>query len=231
MKKEQKTASGRELWKLLREAKSIRPQIALACVLSLILVGCVLAIPKLMGSLTQALIDYFPIRSTAGYRVTDVLLPGVLLLGAVYALRALVSYLKMLLLNKAVSRYFTCNLRIMISDKIQRLPVSFVDHTPVGDVLSRMTDDVSRIGNSLHTVIDTVMGGFLQLIAIAVMLFVENWALALVVIVFVLSGSVLLTLCGLAWCLMIYMWGVVCPKWWKMFWVSNLRILAHFNCL
>ena len=57
MKKEQKTASGRELWKLLREAKSIRPQIALACVLSLILVGCVLAIPKLMGSLTQALID------------------------------------------------------------------------------------------------------------------------------------------------------------------------------
>ena len=185
MKKEQKTASGRELWKLLREAKSIRPQIALACVLSLILVGCVLAIPKLMGSLTQALIDYFPIRSTAGYRVTDVLLPGVLLLGAVYALRALVSYLKMLLLNKAVSRYFTCNLRIMISDKIQRLPVSFVDHTPVGDVLSRMTDDVSRIGNSLHTVIDTVMGGFLQLAAIAVMLFVENWALALVVIVFV----------------------------------------------
>ena len=54
MKKEQKTASGRELWKLLREAKSIRPQIALACLLSLILVGCVLVIPKLMGTLTQA---------------------------------------------------------------------------------------------------------------------------------------------------------------------------------
>ena len=153
--------------------------------LSLILVGCVLAIPKLMGGLTQALIDYFPIREAAGYLVTDVLLPGILTLGAVYALRALVSYLKMLLLNKAVSRYFTCNLRIMISDKIQRLPVSFVDRTPVGDVLARMTDDVSRIGNSLHTVIDTVMGGFLQLAAIAVMLFLENWLLALVVIVFV----------------------------------------------
>ncbi len=185
MKQNKKTSSGRELWTLLRGAKSIRPQIALACLLSLILVGCVLVIPKLMGTLTQALIDYFPIRETAGYRVTQVLLPGILLLGAVYALRALVQYLKMLLLNKAVSRYFTCNLRIMISDKIQRLPVSFVDRTPVGDVLSRMTDDVSRIGNSLHTVIDTVMGGFLQLIAIAVMLFVENWALALVVIVFV----------------------------------------------
>lgn len=52
-----------------------------------------------------------------------------------------------------------------------------------------------------------------------------------VAIVLVLSGSVLWTLCGLAWCLMLYMWGVVCPKWWKMFWVSNLRFLAHFKCL
>ena len=42
-------------------------------------------------------------------RISPVLLPGVLLLGAVYALRALVIYLKMLLLNKAVSRYFTSN--------------------------------------------------------------------------------------------------------------------------
>lgn len=53
----------------------------------------------------------------------------------------------------------------------------------------------------------------------------------LVAIVFVLSGSIIWTLCGLAWCLMLYMWGVACPKWWKMFWVSNLRILAYFNCL
>lgn len=185
MKNVKKSADGHELWTLLREAKSIRPQIILACVLSLILVGCVLVIPTLMGDLTQELIDYFDIRQTVDYPVTKVLLPGLLTLGAFYALKALVSYLKMLLLNKAVSRYFTCNLRIMISDKVQRLPVSFVDHTPVGDVIARMTNDVSKIGNSLHTVIDTVMGGILQIVAIAVMLFLENWLLALVVIVFV----------------------------------------------
>lgn len=67
------------------------------------------------------------------------------------------------------------------------------------------------------------------------MKFIFNYlvcSLALLVsIVFVLSGSLIWTLCGLAWCLMLYMWGAVCPKWWKMFWVSNLRILAHFNCL
>lgn len=185
MKKEKKKGDNRALWTLLKQAKSIRPQLLLGCFLSVIMVGCALAIPKLMGGLTQQLIDYFPIRYSAGYLVTQVLLPGLVALGAVYAVRAAVSYGKMRLLNESVSRYFTCNLRITISDKIQRLPVRFVDRTPVGDILSRMTEDVSHIGNSLHTVIDTIMNGFLQVIAIAVMLFLENWVLALAVLLFV----------------------------------------------
>ena len=56
-------------------------------------------------------------------------------------------------------------------------------------------------------------------------------SVCLFVAVILICGGGLWTLCGLAWCLMLYMWGVVCPKWWKMFWVSNLRILAYFNCL
>ena len=91
---------------------------------------------------------------------------------------------RVLLLNKAVSRYFTCTLRIRISDKIRRLPVSYVDQTPVGDVLSRMTDDVSTMGNSLHQIIDTLMSGFLMLIAIAGMMLRENWLLAVFVLIF-----------------------------------------------
>ncbi|MEA4966147.1 MAG: ABC transporter ATP-binding protein [Oscillospiraceae bacterium] len=172
------------LLRLLREAKSIRWHLALGCLLSMVLIVCVLFGPKLLGNLVQELIDYFPVRETAGYRITEILLPGLGLLLGIYLLKAVVDYLKMLVLNRAVSRYFTCNLRIKISDKIQRLPVSYVDNTPVGDILSRMTDDVSYIGNSLHSVIDTVMTGFLQIIAITVMLVLENWMLAIVVVLF-----------------------------------------------
>lgn len=169
------------LLQLLRGAKEIRWQLVLACVLSLILVGCALAIPTLTGDIVQRLIDF---AGGAAGSLTSAVLPVIALLGAAYLLRAVVSYCKMLLLNKAVSRYFTCNLRIKLSDKIQRLPVSYVDHTPVGEILSRMTGDVSRIGNSLHSVIDTIMGGFLQVLAIAVMLFIQNWQLAIVVVAF-----------------------------------------------
>ena len=151
--------------------------------MSLVLVVCALVIPTQMGALVQILIDYFDAPET-GASVLAQLAPGLLALLGVYLLRAAVSYGKMQLLNRAVSRYFTCNLRIQISDKIQRLPVSFVDHTPVGDILSRMTEDVSRIGNSLHTVLDTITGGFLQILAIAVVMFLQNWQLSLAVIAF-----------------------------------------------
>ena len=160
MKQEQKThVSADALIQLLKGAKSIRRQLALGVVMNLVLVVCALVIPTQMGALVQILIDYFDAPET-GASVLAQLAPGLLALLGVYLLRAAVSYGKMQLLNRAVSRYFTCNLRIQISDKIQRLPVSFVDHTPVGDILSRMTEDVSRIGGSLHTVLDTITGGF-----------------------------------------------------------------------
>lgn len=184
MKQEQKThVSADALIQLLKGAKSIRWQLALGVVMSLVLVVCALVIPTQMGALVQILIDYFDAPET-GASVLAQLAPGLLALLGVYLLRAAVSYGKMQLLNRAVSRYFTCNLRIQISDKIQRLPVSFVDHTPVGDILSRMTEDVSRIGNSLHTVLDTITGGFLQILAIAVVMFLQNWQLSLAVIAF-----------------------------------------------
>ena len=184
MKQEQKThVSADALIQLLKGAKAIRWQLALGVVMSLVLVVCALVIPTQMGALVQILIDYFDAPET-GTAVLAQLAPGLLALAGVYILRAAVSYGKMQLLNRAVSRYFTCNLRIQISDKIQRLPVSFVDHTPVGDILSRMTEDVSRIGGSLHTVLDTITGGFLQILAIAVVMFLQNWQLSLAVIAF-----------------------------------------------
>ena len=185
MKQEQKNhVSADALIQLLKGAKAIRWQLALGVVMSLALVVCALIIPTQMGALVQILIDYFDAPET-GASVLAQLAPGLLaLLHCVYPLRAAISYGKMQLLNRAVSRYFTCNLRIQISDKIQRLPVSFVDHTPVGDILSRMTEDVSRIGGSLHTVLDTITGGFLQILAIAVVMFLQNWQLSLAVIAF-----------------------------------------------
>ena len=178
--KKQKKAPDHIISRLLREARPIWKWMALACVLCSGMILCSIVGPKLLGELIDRLYDYWDGTFTGD--LLAALLPTLGILAGVYAAYSLISYLKMLLLNKVVSRYFTCNLRIRISDKIRRLPVSYVDQTPVGDILSRMTDDVSTMGNYIHQIVDTLMTGFLMIIAIAVMMLREDWRLALIVL-------------------------------------------------
>ncbi len=170
----------RVISRLLLEAKPIWKWLVLACFLCLGVILCAVVGPKLLGTLIDDLYSYWE-GSYAGDLLADIL-PKLGILLAVYVGYSLFSYLKMLLLNNVVSRYFTCNLRIRISEKIKRLPVSYVDQTPVGDVLSRMTDDVSTMGNYVHQIVDTLMTGFLMIVVIGVMMLLENWLLALLVL-------------------------------------------------
>ena len=170
--------------RMMRYAKPIAHWLLLACVLALFTITCALTAPTLLGDLIQMLYDHWTGSAVADSSPLTVrLLPGLLLLLSAYGGQSLFSYLKMLLMNHVVSRYFTCNIRIMISDKLQRLPVSFIDNTPVGEVLHRMTGDVSRMGTTVHTILDTIMSGFLQIIAMSVVMLLEDWRLGLVVII------------------------------------------------
>lgn len=189
--REQRRAESAVLRRLVREARPIYKWLALACVMGLVIVACAVLSPKILGDCVQLLYDFWA-GSFAGASLTRALLPGCLALAGVYFLDGLMRWLKMLLLNNVVSRYFTCTLRIKLSAKISRLPVSFVDKTPVGQILNRMTDDVSVMGNSIHSIVDTLMMGFMQIIAVSAMMLVEDWRLALVVILF-MPLSVLLS--------------------------------------
>ena len=164
----------------LLEARPIWKWLFLAVLLCCGIIACSVVGPKLLGTLIDRLYAYWGGSFTGDLMAA--ILPGLGVLLAVYVGYSLFSYLKMLLLNKVVSRYFTCNLRIRISDKTKRLPVRYVDQTPVGDILSRMTDDVSTMGNYVHQIVDTLMTGFLMILAIALMMLMEDWRLALIVL-------------------------------------------------
>ena len=96
-------------------------------------------------------------------------------------------------LNNVVSRRFTCELRIVMADKISRLPVSYLDRTKTGEILARVNNNVSMMGNSIHEALDVLLMGVLQLAAIAVMLFYENWQMALAVVLLVPLSTVIST--------------------------------------
>ena len=168
--------------RILKEAKPIRGWLILSCFLCLCIILCTVSAPKILGNLIQQLYDYW-----SGELVTDdllgLILKGLIPLAIIYISLSLVRLANMYLLNNVVSRYFTCNIRIRISEKIKRLPISFIDDTPVGEILRRMTDDVSHMGTSIHSLIETLSTGFLQILVITVLMFFENWQLALAVLV------------------------------------------------
>lgn len=186
--------------RLLKELRPLRGWILLIAFLCLLLIVCAVAVPELLGRQIDRLYDWSKTRTPG---LAKSLLPGLSLLLAVYALEGGLTYLKYYLLQNTVSRYFCAGFRIRLSEKLRRLPVSFMDKTPAGDVIDRMMDDVSEMSASVYFVVNILLSGFLQIIVIAVILFVTDWRMAIPVVLLsplsVLLSSKMATLGGEHW--------------------------------
>ena len=168
------------LLRLAAMAKPIAPWLFAGAALDVLAVVCSVIAPELLGDLVQMLYDFWE-GGCAG-SVRDGLVGGLLLLALVYGAGSLFSYLNMLLMNNVVTRFFTSDIRIKISEKIVRLPVRYVDQTPVGDILSRMINDVSILGGYVHDIFNILVKGMFQIVLIAVAMFLEDWRLACFVV-------------------------------------------------
>ena len=165
--------------RLMREMKPLRGWILLAATLCLVLIGCSVAIPELLGGLVDRL---FAWAKEPAPGLAKSLLPGVCVLAAVYALHGALTYVKYYLLQNIVSRYYCAGMRIRLSDKLRRLPVSYMDKTPAGDIIDRMMDDVGDMSDSVFGIIDILLSGFLQMIVIAVILLITDWRMAIPIV-------------------------------------------------
>ena len=166
--------------RLARMAKPIAPWLAVAAVLDILAVISSVIAPELLGDLVQMLCDFWE-GGCAG-TIRDAMLGGLGLLVLAYAANGLFSYLNMYLMNNVVTRFFTSDIRIKISEKIVKLPVRYVDQTPVGDILSRMINDVSTLGGYVHDIFNILVKGLFQIGMIAVAMFLEDWRLACFVV-------------------------------------------------
>ena len=165
--------------RLVREIRPLRGWIALSAFFCLILIGCAVAAPELLGGLVDKLYAWTK-NHTPG--LARSLLPGLGLLLGIYAVQAGVTYGNSYLLNNVVSRYFCAELRIRLSEKLRRLPVSYVDQTPAGDVIDRMMEDVGNMADSIYGIVEILLTGFLQMFVIALILFLTDWRMAIPVV-------------------------------------------------
>ena len=182
-RKEAKTYSTvKTLKRLVVDIKPILWAIILAgivCIGSVIL--SVMA-PEIVGDITNIIYEY---GENAVPIDMENLLRLALILLAAYGGSALLSALRVVLSTNITSRYYTKGLRIRISDKLQRLPVSYIDATPNGELLSRMMNDVSNMSTTIYIIIDTLIDGFVRIVIITYFMYTIHWILATAVVVLV----------------------------------------------
>ena len=157
-------ATMKDLVRAVKSLKVYRGLILISVIFAIVSVMLAIFIPKILGDITNIAIATYP-----EVDFTTILQKAGLVLGLLIP-SALVGYLQNLILIR-VSANYTRNLRNQIFDKIARLPIAYFDKHQYGDTLSRMTNDVETIDNSLSTVISNLATSVTTLIGtMAIML-------------------------------------------------------------
>jgi ATP-binding cassette, subfamily B, multidrug efflux pump len=97
--------------------------------------------------------------------------------------------------NRAVNRTMY-RLREQVQAKLSRLPLSYFDKRQRGEVLSRATNDIDNIGQTLQQSMGQLINAVLTVIGVLVMMFYVSWLLALVALVTVPLSFVVATRVG-----------------------------------
>ncbi|MFR5903372.1 MAG: ABC transporter ATP-binding protein [Bacilli bacterium] len=114
-----------------------------------------------------------------------------ILLACLYVISAIFSYVEGLSMIKVANGYAK-KLRSSISEKINKLPLKFFDHNLSGDILSRVTNDVDTIAQSLNNSLSTLVSSITLFIGSIIMMFVTNYIMAITAIVSSLIGFILM---------------------------------------
>ena len=110
-----------------------------------------------------------------------------MILAIMYALGFVFNYVQGYMMATIAQRV-SQDMRIDISRKINRLPLRYFDQNSTGDILSRVTNDVDTVGQSMNQSLSTVISSLTMFFGSAIMMFATNWLMAIAGIVTALLG-------------------------------------------
>ena len=99
-----------------------------------------------------------------------------------YVASALFNFIQSIVMS-VISVNISRRMRNDLSDKINRLPLSYFDRQSFGDILSRVTNDVDLIGQTLNQSSSQLVSSFTLIVGIIIMMFTISWQLTLVELV------------------------------------------------
>lgn len=117
-----------------------------------------------------------------------------------------------------VSQKMLCSMREQVNSKLARLPLSFFDTHTKGDLLSRLTNDISNLSNILQSSILTIITSAIQVTAVIIIMFIQNWKLALITMLLSPLGA-----------LFSYFVSRISRVWFKRYWNTTGDLNGHIE--
>ena len=112
-----------------------------------------------------------------------------LLLVCMYLASAIFTYIQSICMTNVANK-FANKLRSRISVKINKLPLKYFDKHQIGDILSRITNDVDMIAQSMNQSLASLVSSITLFLGSIIMMFITNWILAVTAIVSSLVGFI-----------------------------------------
>ena len=174
--------------RLFKELNKYKIMVIVALILAML--GAIIGItaPNVLSKLTDEIqIGLF------GKMNIDKVKQIAIILGSMYVANALFIYIQSILMAD-VSNKFAKDLRTSISEKINKLPLRYYDLHSKGDILSRVTNDVDTIAQTMNQSLATLVTSITLFLGTIIMMFYTNWIMALTAIFASLVGFVLMFL-------------------------------------
>ncbi len=147
--------------------------------------------PKILGKATTEIANGLMSKVSGGSGMDFGKIAQILLITlGLYLISTLCSFIQGFLMT-GVSQKTTYRLRKEISEKINRMPMNYFDTKPVGEVLSRVTNDVDTLGQSLNQSATQMIQSVTTLIGVLIMMLTISPLMTLVTLV-ILPISMLL---------------------------------------
>ena len=116
-----------------------------------------------------------------------------IILVIIYILSSLFTYFEQYLMAETSNR-FAENLRKRISQKINKLPLKYFDKNQTGDILSRVTNDVDTVAQTLNQSLATLVSAVVLFFGTLIMMFYTNWIMAITSVLSVMFGFIFMGL-------------------------------------
>ncbi len=170
---------GSSVKRLMRRLRPDRFRVVAVLVLAVTSVTLTVIGPKVLGHATDIIV-----RGLSGGGGIDfgALHRTLLFVVALYLTASTLSYLQSYLLAGVVQRTMY-RLRADVEAKLHRLPLSYVDRQPRGDLLSRVTNDIDNISQSLQQTLSQLLTSVLSVTGVLIMMLTISPLLALIALI------------------------------------------------